>query len=80
MSNEGKIKCRWCGRFFDESDLQIEKQMGPLCDQCVSELHSRGERPVIEMGMSYDEWLHECEYAARRNAARKSNRKKGGRK
>lgn len=59
MSNEGKIKCRWCGEFFDEEDLKIEMNMGPLCDNCVAALESRGEHPVIAHGMSYDEWLEE---------------------
>lgn len=59
MSNEGKIKCRWCGEFFDESDVSIELHMGPLCDNCVDELESRGEHPVIALGMSYDEWREE---------------------
>jgi hypothetical protein len=59
MSNEGKIKCRWCGEFFDEGDVSIELNMGPLCDDCVDELESRGERPVIAYGMSYDEWREE---------------------
>lgn len=59
MSNEGKIKCRWCGEFFDEGDISIELHMGPLCDDCVDELESRGERPVIALGMSYDEWREE---------------------
>lgn len=59
MAKAGQIKCRWCGEFFDEGDVSIELHMGPLCDQCVDELESRGERPVIAHGMSYDEWLAE---------------------
>ena len=59
MAKAGQIKCRWCGEFFDEGDVSIELHMGPLCDQCVDELESRGEHPVIALGMSYDEWRAE---------------------
>lgn len=59
MAKAGQIKCRWCGEFFDEGDISIELHMGPLCDQCVDELESRGEHPVIVHGMSYEEWLAE---------------------
>lgn len=57
MPKDGTIKCRWCGEFFDEGDVSIEQQAGPLCDNCVAELQSRGERPCIVHGMSYAEWL-----------------------
>jgi hypothetical protein len=59
MAKAGQIKCRWCGEFFDEGDVSIELNMGPLCDNCVAELESRGEHPVIVHGMSYEEWLAE---------------------
>ena len=59
MAKAGQIKCRWCGEFFDDGDINIEQQAGPLCDNCVAELESRGERPVIVHGMSYEEWLAE---------------------
>lgn len=57
--NEELIECRWCDEMFEEGDLQIELNMGPLCDQCVAALQSRGERPVIAHGMTYEEWLEE---------------------
>ena len=52
-----KVKCRFCGRYYDEEDLKIELGMGPLCDNCIAALCSHGERPVIANGMSYGEWL-----------------------
>lgn len=54
-----KVKCRFCGRYYDEEDLKIELDMGPLCDNCIAALCSHGERPVIANGMSYGEWLEE---------------------
>jgi hypothetical protein len=32
-----KVKCRFCGRYFDEEDLKIELGMGPLCE-CINPL------------------------------------------
>jgi hypothetical protein len=58
MANKGKIKCRWCGEFFDEGDLSIELNMGPLCDNCFAELKSHGERLSLEdfSDEAYEEW------------------------
>lgn len=58
MANEGKIKCRWCGEWFEESDMKIEKFLGPLCEWCIGGLKSHGERLLLEdfSEEAYDEW------------------------
>lgn len=57
-SNEGKVKCRWCGEYFEKSELKIEKGLGPVCETCVAAIKSRGERLSLEdfSEEAYDEW------------------------
>ena len=40
--------CSWCEDLFPASDCKKEKDMGWLCEDCLSELISRGEHPTIE--------------------------------
>ncbi len=40
--------CSWCEDLFPASDCEYEKNMGWLCKDCLDELISRGEHPVVE--------------------------------
>lgn len=57
-SNEGKVKCRWCGEFYDESEVTIEKSLGPVCETCVAAIKSHGERVCLEdfSDEAFEEW------------------------
>ena len=35
--------CQWCNSLFPESELQEERDLGNLCEQCISAISSRGE-------------------------------------
>lgn len=67
MPNEGKIKCRWCGEFFDEGDVSIERSIGPICEQCIAAIKSRGERVTLTDfdDDEYEEWKKKHEGGVR---------------
>ena len=35
--------CQWCDSLFPESELQEERDLGNLCEHCISAISSRGE-------------------------------------
>lgn len=37
------VQCAWCGEYFEPTELHREKDLGYLCDRCVSGIKSRGE-------------------------------------
>lgn len=57
-SNEGKVKCRWCGEYFEKSEVMIEKSLGPVCEYCVEAIKSHSERLSLEdfSEEAYGEW------------------------
>ena len=42
--------CQWCDSLFPESELQEERDLGNLCEQCISAISSRGEEVWLLRG------------------------------
>ena len=51
LKNYEKGVCFWCGEVCDLSDLYHTNLDGCLCEHCIEEIRSRGER--IKVGESY---------------------------
>lgn len=43
-TNETWHNCQWCGEIFPEDELREEKDLGYLCEYCISAIESRGEK------------------------------------
>ena len=46
LDHASDTQCAWCREEFDNSDLRYT-DLGPLCDQCIAAIRSRGEEVII---------------------------------
>ena len=43
-TNEQYVRCAWCGEIVPISETREERDLGQICEYCIDEIKSRGER------------------------------------